>query len=790
MAPYLEALRSFAARGPRRAMVPGHKGGLAADDGLRDALGESALALDLPTLIEGVDIASDGEVAPYDAARRLAAEAWGARRTWFLTNGASQGNWRPAWPSPSAASRVVVQRTVHGSTIDGLVLAGLRPTFVAPEVDVELGLAHCVLPSALDAALAAHARRGGGDRRLADLLRCCGRRRRPRPRRARPRRAARCRRGVGRAPGLLRRASAARPGRRRGPRHLEHAQARRQPDPVGDAPPRGGGRLDEAAVDRALRLVTSTSPSSLLLASLDAARRHAALHGGDLLRQAVAELAVLREEIRHVSGLDVLDERVVGAFGVAAIDPLRVCIDVRATGLSGYEVARRMRSDGDVHVELCGEHIVVAVFGLGERVAEQGAVLVEALARACAGAIPAARARTRALAPVRLAPPWGEVALSPRAAFLAAPQRVPIVGGGGPDRGGVPGRLPARDPQRATGRAPDGGQPGQPAADARARRRGPRRRRPDPAHPARRGGARGAGGRGRAPSPRARGGLMLALALALGASVAWGGSDFVAGLASRRMPLLAVLVGSQVAGLVLLLGLLAATGEAPPPGGAVLAAAIAGVAELAGFAALYKGLAVGPMSIVAPISSAAALVPITARWSPASGRPRRRRSAWASCSWARPWPARSPSPARRAARAGVVPGAALAVLAALCFGAFFVGMDSAAHDAGAVWAVALNRSTSVSVLVFAVALMRPRVGVGRADLATVATIGLLDAAANAMFAFALTQGLMSTVSVLGSLYPVTTVVLAAMVLDERVAPRQAAGVAIVLAGIGLVSAQV
>ena len=95
---------------------------------------------------------------------------------------------------------------------------------------------------------------------------------------------------------------------------------------------------------------------------------------------------------------------------------------------------------------------------------------------------------------------------------------------------------------------------------------------------------------------------MLALALALGASVAWGGSDFVAGLASRRMPLLAVLVGSQVAGLVLLLGLLAATGEAPPPGGAVLAAAIAGVAELAGFAALYKGLAVGPMSIVAPIS--------------------------------------------------------------------------------------------------------------------------------------------------------------------------------------------
>ena len=283
---------------------------------------------------------------------------------------------------------------------------------------------------------------------------------------------------------------------------------------------------------------------------------------------------------------------------------------------------------------------------------------------------------------------------------------------------------------------------------------------------------------------------MLALALALGASVAWGGSDFVAGLASRRMPLLAVLVGSQIAGLVLLLGLLAVTGEAPPPGGAVLAAALAGLAELVGFAALYKGLAMGPMSVVAPISSAAALVPVTAsmltgaRPSTAAGIGMGLVLLGAALACAEPGSGETRQPR------GVLPGAALAVLAALCFGAFFVGMDSAAHEAGAVWAVALNRSTSVSVLVFAFALMRPRVGAGRTDLAAVAAVGLLDAAANAMFAFALTQGLLSTVSVLGSLYPVTTVVLAVMVLDERVAPRQAAGVAIVLAGIGLVSAHV
>jgi lysine decarboxylase len=429
-APYLEALRSFAARAPRRAMVPGHKGGGAADDGLRDALSAGALALDLPTLIDGVDVVAHGQIAPYEAARRLAADAWGARRTWFLTNGASQGNLAACLAIAQRGVRVVVQRTVHGSTIDGLVLAGLEPTFVAPQVDVELGLAHCVTPGALDAALLATPDAAaaivvsptyyGAAADVAGLARVAHAH------------------GV---PLVVDEAWGA---------HLAFCDALPQ-----DALAAGadlvissthkhagsltqsamlhlgaGGRLQEASIDRALRLVTSTSPSSLLLASLDAARRHAALEGGDLLRAAVAELAALRAEIRGLRGFDVLDERVVGRFGVAAIDPLRVCVDVRATGLTGYEVARRMRRDGDVHVELCGEHVVVAVFGLGEPVAVHGAALVEALAavkRSNVGLPPWRGGRTDVRRPAASpAPPWGAVALSPRAAFLAAPQRVAI----------------------------------------------------------------------------------------------------------------------------------------------------------------------------------------------------------------------------------------------------------------------------------------------------------------------------------------------------------------------------
>ena len=428
-APYLDALRSFAARGPARAMVPGHKGGGAADGGLHDALSQGALALDLPTLIEGVDVAAGGQLAPYELARRLAADAWGARRTWFLTNGASQGNVAACLAIAQRGERVVVQRTVHGSTIDGLVLAGLQPTFVAPEVDGELGLAHCVLPSALDAALAATPGAAaaivvsptyyGAAADVAGLARV-----------AHARGAALV---VDEAWGAHLAFCDALP---------QHALAAGADLVISSTHKHGGSltqsamlhlgagrRLEEADIDRALRLVTSTSPSSLLLASLDAARRHAAVRGGDLLRAAVAELAVLRAEIRGIRGLEVLDERLVGSFGVAAIDPLRVCVDVRATGLSGYEVARRMRRDGDMHVELCGEHVVVAVFGLGEDVGVSGAALGAALAaatRSNVGRPPSRGGRTDVRRPHVLAAPWGEVALSPRAAFLAAPEPVAI----------------------------------------------------------------------------------------------------------------------------------------------------------------------------------------------------------------------------------------------------------------------------------------------------------------------------------------------------------------------------
>ncbi len=200
--PYLDALRAYAAREPGRLHVPGHKGGPGADPGLMEAIGPQALALDIPALTWGIDVGV--EPTPFVEAQRLAAEAWGARRTWFLVNGASQGNHVALLTLAHRGAQVVTQRNAHSSTIDALVMSGLRPTFVAPELDPELHIAHCMTPRGARPGARGDAGRGRRDGRLAHLLRRGRGHRRAGRGRARARRAARRRRGLGRPSGLPR----------------------------------------------------------------------------------------------------------------------------------------------------------------------------------------------------------------------------------------------------------------------------------------------------------------------------------------------------------------------------------------------------------------------------------------------------------------------------------------------------------------------------------------------------------------------------------------------------------
>jgi len=418
--PYLDALTDYADRVPARLHVPGHKGGPGADPGLIGGIGERALAMDVPALTYGIDVGVDP--TPFEEAQLLAAQAWGAKRAWFLVNGASQGNIAAGLALAHHGEEVVVQRNAHSSTIDALVLSGMRPTFVSPELDPELGIAHCLAPQALDEALEAtpgavaawaisptYFGAAADVRSLAEVAH---------------------RRGVAL---IVDEAWGAHMAFHEDlPEHALSAGAdlviSSTHKIVGSLTQsamlhlgRGAGLIGEDTVDRAVTLTESTSPNSLLFASLDAARRQAAVHGRELLEYTMAALAEARAQIRAIEGLDVLDERLTGRPGVFGYDPLRLAVDVRGLAASGYELAVLLREIDDINLELYGQNVIVAVFGMGERRLPEARRLVGALREAAdrVGLDPGG-GRASFAAP----PPWGELAMTPREAYLGAQEVV------------------------------------------------------------------------------------------------------------------------------------------------------------------------------------------------------------------------------------------------------------------------------------------------------------------------------------------------------------------------------
>ena len=363
-APYLDAVVAYGFRGSTRFHVPGHKAGAGADPGLRHALGDATLAIDIPQDIEGIDLGPSP--TPFERAEQLAADAYGAARTWFLTNGATQGNHALCLALTPLGAHAVVQRNSHASVIDGMVLSGGIPHYVAPTYDDELGMAHGVTPEALAAALAE-----APEARVAFIVS--------------PTYYGLAADVAGCAEAAHAAGAALVVDQSWGP-HLGF-----HPGVPPSALSQGAdavltsthkivgsltqsamlhvaatGRIDPAAISRVIRLMRTTSPSSLLMASLDAARRQLAIHGEALLDRTLAAAGRAAEAVGSIPGCSVVGEDLVGAPGVAGWDPLRLVIDVRGTGCTGYEVASALRASFDVQVELATQATLVLVLGLDQ----------------------------------------------------------------------------------------------------------------------------------------------------------------------------------------------------------------------------------------------------------------------------------------------------------------------------------------------------------------------------------------------------------------------------------------
>jgi drug/metabolite transporter (DMT)-like permease len=284
------------------------------------------------------------------------------------------------------------------------------------------------------------------------------------------------------------------------------------------------------------------------------------------------------------------------------------------------------------------------------------------------------------------------------------------------------------------------------------------------------------------------------VALALAAAAFYGAADFCGGLASRRRSALAVVVWSQAIGLgVLLPAVLVVPGV---PRASDLGWGLAcGVTGAFAIALLYRGLALGVMGVVSPITAVlAAAIPVVVAVI-LGERPAPLALIGIGCalvavvlvSAATPAPDASEAPLARDPRRGrLPPGLAEALGSGTAFGFFFIALARTHADAG-LWPLLATRVVSLAILIAGGLALRRSLRIARPGFRTVAAAGALDMGANVLYVLASHAGPLSIAAVVTSLYPAGTVALAAAVLHERLIRVQWAGVAIALAGVGCIA---
>jgi len=276
---------------------------------------------------------------------------------------------------------------------------------------------------------------------------------------------------------------------------------------------------------------------------------------------------------------------------------------------------------------------------------------------------------------------------------------------------------------------------------------------------------------------------MSAIALALGCAFAWGCADFLGGFLTKRVPVAAVTVWSQAAGFAALLVWLAIDGFHVGSEAFALGV-LGGFGGGIGLAAYYKALAIGTMSIVAPIAACGAVIPFGI--SLITGE-RPSELALAGALIALTGAVLASVEEHRSEDEGRRKGVLLGVVAAVALGFFIYFLGLGGQHGTPLSALFGARVGSLSVLLVFALVVRTSLRIARRDVGAAAMVGLIDTSANALFVLASTRGYLSIVSVLASLYPVVPLVAGHVFLKERISWPQRAGVALALGGVAVVA---
>lgn len=368
-APYADALRSLAKHDWQRLHVPAHQSRPEHAPGVANLVGEEAMKIDFPMLFSGVDqvgwrLITPGCVTPIMRAEALAAEAWGASRTWFLTNGSSGGNHIATTVVRGLGPELVVQRSVHSSVIDGITRLGLIPNFVHGAVDLGLGALHGVTADQVERALTANPQSAAvyivspsyfgavaDIEAIAEATHAHG------------------------VPLIVDEAWGSHFGMHPS---LPVNAVRLGADLVITSVHKGSGALTQSAVlhlghgehakrietlvDRVVRSYQSTSSSALLLASIDEARRFIVTRP-DIVEQALESANEIRSLLREHRRFRDATPDILASPDVVAIDPFKVAIDTRSAGITGSEAQHLLIRDHRIYCELSTPSALLLLIG-------------------------------------------------------------------------------------------------------------------------------------------------------------------------------------------------------------------------------------------------------------------------------------------------------------------------------------------------------------------------------------------------------------------------------------------
>ncbi len=416
--PLFTGLVEHARKNPIQFHIPGHKKGRGVAPEFRDFIGEQALSIDLINIGPLDDLHAPKGIIKQ--AQDLAAEAFGADHTFFSVQGTSGAIMAMIMSVCGPGDKIIVPRNVHKSVMSAIIFSGAVPVFIHPVIDERLGISHGITTDAVSKALSQNPDAkallvinptyfgiSANLKKIVEIAHSY------------------------RVPVLVDEA------------HGVHIHFHEElplsamqagADMAATSVHKLGGSMTQSSilnvreglvshkrVQSVLSMLTTTSTSYLLLASLDVARKQLATRGRELLDKTIKLAQSLRKQINEIDHLYCVGEEILGTKATFDYDPTKLTISVKELGISGYEAEKWLRENYNIEVELSDLYNILCLVTPGDT-EKEGKILVEALKELSKNNTKNQKKEER---PVLL-PEIPVLALSPRDAFYAETELVPF----------------------------------------------------------------------------------------------------------------------------------------------------------------------------------------------------------------------------------------------------------------------------------------------------------------------------------------------------------------------------